>query len=48
VITSYRDDNEDGNNVWYWKRRSKQENEYSKKVKKFLVGLNLPKLPFAD
>jgi putative DNA primase/helicase len=44
-ITSYRDDDEEGNNVWYWMRKRKEEDEYTRKVKSSLKQLNLPKLP---
>jgi len=44
-IISYKDSDEEGNNVWYWKLRSKQEDEYAKKINASLKQLNLPKMP---
>jgi len=47
-ITSYKDADEDGNTAWFWKRKTKQEEAYSKKLNESLSKLKLPKLPFSD
>ena len=47
-IISYKDSDEDGNTVWFWKRKTKREEAYSKKLHESLSKLNLPKLPFSD
>ncbi len=47
-ITSYKDSDEDGNTAWFWKRRSKKDEAYSKKLHSLLSNIKVPKLPFAD
>jgi len=47
-IISYKDSNEDGKSIWYWKRRIKQEDEYSKKVNNLLSKMKVPKLLYMD
>jgi hypothetical protein len=35
-IISYRDDDEKGSNVWYWRLKKNEEDEYARKVKSSL------------